>query len=72
VAEDDERPCPAFVAFDIDQPVACCKRQQCEARRNEHVRARPERLVHREIAVPDVADGKENSADAEKAVGLFK
>ena len=60
--EDAERPRPTAVALDVDEPVAAAEDEQGETRGREDVRARPERLVHREIAVPDEPEGEKDGA----------
>ncbi len=71
-AKHNERPRPAFVAFDIDQPIAAAEHQQSESGRRQHVRTRPQSLVHREIAVPDQAESEERGAEEEDAGDLVQ
>src|SRR5205809_7667954 len=62
-----ERPRPASIAFDVDEPVAGAEDEQSETGGRENIGTRPHRFVKREIAVPYQADRKQNDAEEEHA-----
>src|SRR5215469_15868528 len=67
-AKDDERRCPPREVLDLDQPEAGGEHQERRARREDRVRAGPQRLVDGEVPPPCETDHDAGTAAPREAL----